>query len=217
MLEKIINITPGSEFKNSSKSPELLRYAHASKSPYFSINDSVNFSPAIQYLKTIEWQLKELSKTANEKLLITFCISELEFRVVVDLSALSKLSFITYEIKRKRSASVAGQTLIVLTSIISEVLYDENNVSLHLNALNKLLDRFEKLNITDELNGIDIETLSYLAEDISVHLQTEFEYINKFLLVFIEKLTGKKINTGTKSFHKNEQSIIIEKMKLINA
>ena len=217
MLEKIIHIAPGSEFRNSTKSPELLKYIKGDRSNIFNINDSVNFSPAIQFLTRIEWQLKELSKTANEKLLITFCISELEFRVVIDLSILNKLTFITYEIQRDSSKSGDARTLIVLTSILNEILYDENNVFLELVALNRLFDRFEQLNINNELNGSDTETMSYLTENLSIQLQTEFEYINKFLFVFIEKLTDKKINAGIKNNTSNELMIILEKMKLINA
>lgn len=217
MLEKIIHIAPGSEFRNSTKSPELLRYIKGDKSHIFNINDSVNFSPAIQFLTRIEWQLKELSKTINENLIVSFCIAELEFRVVIDLSILNKLSFITYEIQRSRSESGNEKTLIVLTSILGDILYDEPTVFLQLNALNKLFDRFEKLNITDELNGSDIETMSYLVEDLSIQLQTEFEYINKFLLVFIEKLTDRKINDGIQNNISHELMIILEKMKLINA
>lgn len=217
MLAKIINITPGSGFKNSTKSPEVMKYIKGSKSAFFSIHDSVNFSPAIQFLTRIEWQLKELNQAANEKLLITFSISELEFRVMIDLSVMNKLSFITYEIQKNKFDSDNKKNLIVLTSILSNILYDENNVSIHLDALNRLFDRFEKLNISNELNGVDIETMSYLVDDLTIQLQSEFEYINKSLLVFIDKLTGHRVNPQSQTNAKRESGIIIEKMKSINA
>ncbi len=217
MLAKILNITPNSGFKNSSKSPELMKYIRGNSSALFSVNDSVNFSPAIQFLTRIEWQLKELSKTVNEKLLLTFCISDLEFRVIIDLATVSRISFITYEIQRTKTGNTNEKVLLVLTSILSELTYEENEVLIRLNTLNKLFDRFEQLKLTDELSGVDISTLGYISDDLTPYLQTEFDYINKLLLVFIEKLTGKKTFGGTIKNETREAAIIIEKMKFVNA
>lgn len=217
MLAKILNITPNSGFKSSSKSPELMKYIRGNNSAYFSVNDSVDFSPAIQFLARIEWQLKELSKTVNEKLLITFCISNLEFRVVIDLATLNRISFITYEIHRAKTGNINEKVLLVLTSILSDLTYEENDVLIQPNTLNKLFDRFEQLNLTDELSGVDTSTLAYIADDLTSYLQTEFDYINKLLLVFVEKLTGNKLFGGVTQIKNKDAAIIIEKMKFVNA
>ncbi|QQS35520.1 MAG: hypothetical protein IPM56_14900 [Ignavibacteriales bacterium] len=217
MLAKILNITPGSGFKNSSKAPGLMKYIKGSRSSFISMNDSVNFSPAIQFLSRIEWQLKELSQTVNEKLLLTFAVHNIEFRVVIDISVISRLSFVTYEISRNRTGSSKEKTQIVITSILEEFSYDENSILLNLSALNILFDRYDMMNLTEELNGIDVATMSYLADDLANRLQSEFQYINKLLFIFIEKLTGKKVSDVQKKNNGKDSLIIIEKMKTINA
>ena len=72
MLEKITNISAGSDYKNAtSKTGRYNRTSQFINALNSSMTDSISLSPAVSYLNSLNWKLKKINKV-KENLIVIF-------------------------------------------------------------------------------------------------------------------------------------------------
>ncbi|MEW6653534.1 MAG: hypothetical protein AB1394_08710, partial [Bacteroidota bacterium] len=101
MLERILNISAGSDYKNStSKSGNYQRTSQFLTTLQSSLSDSISLSPATVFLSSVHWRLKKLS-SEKEKYIIAFEFDEFEFTAYLGQPDILITQSIEYEVKRK--------------------------------------------------------------------------------------------------------------------
>ncbi len=217
MLDKISNISSGSEYGKSVKTSSFNNFLGAVYNKKVDAHDSVNISPALQYLNLVNWKLKEFKHVENEKIYLDFIVSDIEFQTTIELPNLSGLSKLDYRVvKEKKGNNWRSKTFIELVSKLDKIQYDETPSLINFSALNILLQRIFDLNIFRELTAEDKYIIEELLADIKYGIKNEFESMNGFLFTFIDKLTGLKIIRNELQSDKTDP-IIIKKIKVLNA
>ncbi|MEO8399385.1 MAG: hypothetical protein ABI550_06160 [Ignavibacteriaceae bacterium] len=189
MLDKIINITAGSDFKKSkgfgSNNKPL------KKNPYnsFQFHDSIIFSPALQFLTKVEWKLKEIKHLTNGSIAISFTAAEIEFQTIIDIPNISNLKTLDYKvIKEEIIEEQKNKLLIEIQVKVEESLPGV----IHFTSLEKLFKRLFILKIENQLTRDNSGVLNNLIEDLMTDLKKEFNIVNNHLFTFLEKLTESK-------------------------
>ena len=217
MLDKISNISAGSEYSRSAKSNSFNGIIGAAYNKKVDAHDSVNISPALKYLTEVNWKLKEFKHVINEKLYLTFLVSDIEFQTTIDLVNLSGLASLEYRvIKEKKGNNWKSRTYMDLAAALDKIQYDENPFLINFSALNVLFQRIFDLNVFNEITQNDRYMIEELLRDIKFGINDEFNYLNSFLFTFIDKLIGIKI-VNNKEAYENSEPIIIKKIKVLNA
>lgn len=208
MLEKIVNISAGSDYKQSSK-PGARSKASRYLSEYHQVgNDSISLSPATAFLSVIGWKLKKI-QIDKEKIHIGFSFDNLDFSTVINPGELFQLQRIDYLIKYSLD-SFTGMVEVNLK--ISSPLVSENSksiqVKLHLTELKKFFNSIILSSGHKPLVSSDSYEVQNIFSEMEHLLQSEFHYINKSLIGFLEKFLSIKINT------KHEKVILNNKLAL---
>lgn len=195
MLEKIVNIKPGSDYRHSSspnKGAQAARYLNTFHS---TSSDSFSLSPATVFLSSIHWQLKNFHNE-NEKLSISFLFDDFEFSISILIGEISVINHFEYEIKRKYASII--KNVEVLAKISSPLNKEQNHnlqVKQNLPVLRNLFESF--LSIND--SGGSISADDYFARksflDTENDLNEEFKYVDICLLNFLEKYLSLKFNS----------------------
>ena len=193
MLEKIVNINAGSDYKNSTK-PGKYSVAGRYLSDYQThANDSVTISPASSFIAKIHWRLKQVKKDVN-KVEITFDFDNFEFHTVISPSELIQNPHFNYHIKKNLDElMVKGELNLTVSSAIGNVSH-EFEIRDKLSVLSNFVD--ETLMIGGDkylLNESDY-SVSRIFYALVNGLRPEFEYLNNCLIIFFEKLMTSKIN-----------------------
>ena len=218
MLEKINNISAGSEYGKSTKVNSFSGTLTASYTKKVDSHDSVDISPAMQYLNHINWRLKELKHIVNEKIFIVFVVSEIEFQTSLSLIDFNNLKFLDYKIvKEKKGENWRSKIFVELTSSVDKIWYDFEPKIINLSGLNVFLQRIFDANIYREINGDEKYLINDLIADILPGIKNEFDFLNNFLFNFVEKLTGIKLNENRNINFNNKEPIAINKIKVLNA
>ncbi len=200
MLNKIINISAGSDFNKSSGSGSQNRFLRRNAYSTFQFHDSIIFSPALQYLTNIHWHLKEISHITKGKLSISFIADNIEFQTVVDLPNIDSMKSIDYKIIKDNPDDSLGNQMLVEVDVRVEGISEEtlpHAVTLH--TIEKLFNKLFVLKIENQLIRTNSVMLTELIGDLLEDLKTEFDQVNNHLFNFIEKLTESKISTGNRT------------------
>lgn len=212
MLERIVNIAPGSDYqKSSAKSSTYSRSGHFLNSLNSSMNDSISLSPATAYLSSVKWKLKQLKKE-REKVILSFEFDDFDFTAILEQTGITKS--IEYEVKRT----------------INKIPYIyKANIGIESSNLKKQKEKFEMLTHLPILNSFfeELVRLSDYATNISADnarakeaffekerdLISEFEYVNGCVLAFLEKyLTMNLIVAEKKDFTNDE--LLLKKIQI---
>jgi hypothetical protein len=192
MLSKIINIHAGSDFKHSGSKGFYSQYEnfkHESSNPH----DSVVLSPAVQFIKLINWKLKELSFFSKEKLFISFQISEFEFHTIIDYAEIKNNALLEFNIIKEFSDKGKEKLVAGFFYFLSKSDNEPHSISADLDEMRILFSRMEDLNIKNELSREDCELLNSLFDGIYEGITKTFKIISDNLFTFIERLTELKI------------------------
>ena len=199
MLNKIINISAGSDFKKSSGTGTKSRFLRRNAYSSFQFHDSIVFSPALQYLTNIKWRLKEISHKSKGKLAISFIADDIEFQTVVDLPNIDSMKTIDYKVIKENTEDNSVNPILVEVELRIEGINEDNlSHSVTLYNLEKLFNRLYTLKIEEQLTTASSVMLSDLIGDLLEDLKLEFDQINNHLFNFIEKLTESKISVDDK-------------------
>jgi hypothetical protein len=215
MLNKISNINSGLDLNRSVKYKKYKKNGSGSFHEHYDINDSINISPALAFFEDSNWKLRNLNKSSDNKIHLEFAIKEFDFRLVVDTSSLSSLSYLKYSVHKLNEMSLNKST--ITTDIVVELKQRLNiNFYDNLNMLDVLFSRISRLNIHDELTRKDTSYLNQLYDGIQHGLYKEFEAISSVVLNFIEKYNGLNIELKKQSENLIENNIAIDRIKIIN-
>jgi hypothetical protein len=213
MLERILNIKPGSDYKQSSRSDKNSRTSRYLSSYHTTSNDTVSLSPATAFLSGIHWQLKNFH-SEKEKLFITFIYDGIEFTTAVMIGEISFIHNLDYDIKQY--LELFANPALLEMNISSPVIYDKAD---KIDVKPKLifLKEFSSsvVNLYSYENGISTSDykIQKAFDNYENDLLREFDYINKCLISFLEKYLSLKMNTNS-SPKIIERHLILKSMEL---
>lgn len=193
MLEKVVNISPNSDYKKSTGNPKYYKKVNSYNYTPAAINDTVLISPATALLSTFGWKLKKLSKEP-EKVQIIFELDDFEFDTTVQTSDLYKNQKIEYRIKKNIHGFAAEIVVIVTLSAPVNLELNENDYEKSLNALNNFFEQFKSLSVKKPNIITDQYTIDSITYDFKSSLTKEFNFINSCLIKFLEKYISLKPN-----------------------
>ena len=199
MLHKIINISAGSDFKKSNGAGNQNKFLKRNAYSSFQFHDSIIFSPALQFLTNVQWQLKEISHLSKGKLAISFITSDIEFQTVVDLPNIESIKTLDYKVIKDNSEDETSDPMLVEVEVRIEGINEESLPHrVTLDTLENLFHRLFVFKVENQLNRTNSVMLTELIGDLLDDLKTEFDQVNNRLFSFIEKLTESKILGGNK-------------------
>jgi len=210
MLEKIENIAQGSDYQKSSGTDKKFGNKRSLSNSYSSVNDSISLSPAILFLSSINWKLKYLH-IEKDKLTIVFIFDNFEFSAILTLSEIPSLEKIEYTVKYPADHQTNANNLTInLSSYIFHSIIDGSPINHQLLDLTKFC--ISVMEAYRYNSGLSIDSIQ--IQDIYVGLEyeikSEFAYLNKCLINFLEKYLSLKINPD------KEKEPIKSKLKLNN-
>jgi hypothetical protein len=215
MLEQIINITPGSDFKKTRNTKGFVRIKNKGSFNKLVFNDTFVFSPAAQYLSKLNWQLKEIHVFPNEKVFLSFVTSNFEFHITLDLSKVSYLDYINYTVICEREYGFKLRKLLLNLSVgIEEILYSEKIMPIEFGSLETLIGRMLPFTVDNELVKMREAELFRFVEGLEEGLKEEFGYLNVLLFTLIYKITN--ITYTLVNEDKNPENPLIKIEKVIS-
>ncbi|HED08913.1 MAG TPA: hypothetical protein ENI57_12395 [Ignavibacteria bacterium] len=217
MVDKINKINTGSDF-SKSRGPKIYRAGiHSKYKPAFDRHDSVDISPAFKYLIHVHWRLKNFKYDTDEKLFIDFIVSGIEFQLTVDLMNFNKLSSFNYRLyKEIVNGTKKCKIACDVTSKIEWINYDHNSELINFSALNIFFNRIFDQNIYNGLTNDDQYFIDDLVDGIIQGIKNEFVQLNNQVLIFFDRLTGKRIPNNLLTIEDNLEPILINKIKIID-
>lgn len=215
MLEQIINITPGSDFKRTRNTKGFVRIKNKGSFNKFVFNDTFVFSPAAQYLSRLNWQLKEIHVFPNEKVFLSFITSNFEFHITLDLSKVSYSDYINYTVICEREYAGKPRKLLLNLSIgLEEIKYTEKIRPIEFGALEALIGRMLPYAASNELVKLTELELMRFADGLENGLKDEFGYLNILLFTLIYKITN--ISYSLNNEERNPEAPLIRIEKVIS-
>lgn len=213
MLDKILNITPGSDYNNSPSKKRQRGFLDSKTAFNHDINDSVSFSSAWQFLRNLNWNLSNLKLHADEGFELYFFVNNIEFRIKVDFTELYRKPFSIHLLQKRIISGSAKQIIITVEKAAHD--YPEELSIPEFKAVETLLNRVWNLELYNELND-DEFNLNDLLDEIFEEAETEIN----FLVQSVVKL-GEKLFDKSYSFIPNGEyelsSLKVKKVKIINA
>ena len=193
MLERIINIAPGSDYqKSSAKSSQYTRNANFLHSLNSSMNDSISLSPATAYLSGIRWKLKKLNNN-KEKIVVAFEFDEFEFTAALEILGATKA--IDYEIRKTiNKIPFVYQTVLWIGSSSMKKQSEKFEVVTHLPMLNSFLENLVKLSEYSYNISAENSQVKDAFFEKEQDLMPEFEYVNSCAIAFLEKYLSLNLN-----------------------
>jgi hypothetical protein len=187
MLERIVNISAGSDYKNSSKPNRFNKSSRYLSTFSSSLPDSISLSPATAFLSTIHWRLKKITKS-NNKIIINFEFDGYDFTAYVNQNEFHFQNNFEYDIKKifeKLTRRFEVQTLILCPHNIKNS--DKLDPKFHLTVLSEMIYRLIDLSHYSYSISVDNSEVKKIFSDMEYALCQEFDYINTCLLSFLEK------------------------------
>jgi hypothetical protein len=194
MLDKIENIAPGNDYQKSSGNNAKSGYKRSLNSSYSSVNDSISLSPAILYLSSVNWKLKHL-QLDKDKLNIVFTFDNIEFSSSLAIGEILSVEKIDYIVKYPADPPANTNYLTInLTSPIMKNSIDGSHIKSQLLYLTKFC--ISAINAFGYNSGLLMESIQVqeLFAGLEKEIRSEFFYLNKCLINFMEKYLSLKIN-----------------------
>jgi hypothetical protein len=188
MLQGIVNISTNTEHSEIKKDYKL----HGKHRAYLnsdSSNDLIVISPAFKYLAKLNWKVESINVNETDKVVISFSVLDYIFKITIDLKLLPHLNKVFFEVKKK----IENKSIALIFSVPFVINENENLENFELSNLAILFSRFTYLVRTNEINPLNNKVSFGLYEDLVPGLKGEFQKVLYALLIFVEKLTSKKI------------------------
>lgn len=213
MLERILNISAGSDYKNStSKSGHYHRSSQFLTTLQSSLSDTISLSPATAFLSSVHWHLKKLSNE-KEKYVIVFDFDGFEFTANFGQPDILVSHSIDYEVRKKieRIARTYDAYMQIACAISDQREKPGSRVSLpELNLFVQDLSELEELTYSLNAETIEVKKKFYQRNEL---LQTEFNYLNSCLVEFLEKYLSIKYNF-TAGAQNQTDSLLLRKVQI---
>lgn len=217
MLNKIDNISPGSEYSKASRPSGFTGNLASAYVRQSYVHDSVNISPALQFLNLVRWRLKEFKHIAKEKLFLDFMLSDIEFQTTIDLVTIERANDLSYHIiKEGNETNYNSKIISDMLVKIENIQYDKEPELINLSALNVFFQRVFNQRIYRELTQSDKYIIDELVNGISTGMKDEFEYLNNQLFIFLEKLEGIRVDKKDRKEINQNEIITVNSIRLIN-
>lgn len=218
MLNKIDNISPGSEYSKANRPSGFSGGLAAAYVRQSYIHDSANISPALQFLNLISWRLKEFKHIAKEKLFLDFILSDIEFQTTIDLVTIETADNINYHVLKDGNQSNFNSHIFSDLSVkIENINYDKEPELMNLSALNVFFQRIFNQRIYRELTQADKYIIDEFINGISAGIREEFNYLNHHLFIFLDKLEGIRLDKRERKYTNPGEVVTVKSIRLINA
>lgn len=213
MLDKILNITPGSEYNNSPAKKRLWGFSNSKTLSNHDSNDSVSFSSAWKFLRNLNWNLSNLKLHADENFELHFFVKNIEFRIRVDFNELYRKPF-QLSILQKRNFSESAKQISV--TVEKDVRNYSNELHIpEFKAIETFLNRIWNLQISNELSD-DEFNLNDLLDEIFDEADEEINFLIQSVIKLGEKLFYKSYPIIPKK--KDElSSLKVKRIKITDA
>jgi hypothetical protein len=215
MLDKILNITPGSDFSQSPVKKGKADFFLSRVSAHSDVHDSLSYSPAWRYITQLNWRINGAKLLKDNKFYISFIVAETEFNTLLDLNDLSSSSVFVYDITRKKIVNNT-ETGVLIEMEKKTYSVADAGVIYELKNLNRLFERVWNLDLKHELNDKEMY-LNALLEDNLNGISAEINFITVSLVSFVEKLLNKTFSHALLQGQKTVQELNIKKIKSLNA
>jgi hypothetical protein len=215
MLDKILNITPGSDFNQSPVKKGKADFFLSRVSAHSDVHDSLSYSPAWRYITQLNWRINGAKLLKDNKFYISFIVAETEFNTLLDLNDLSSSSVFVYDITRKKIVNNT-ETGVLIEMEKKTYSVADAGVIYELKNLNRLFERVWNLDLKHELNDKEMY-LNALLEDNLNGISAEINFITVSLVSFVEKLLNKTFSHALLQGQKTVQELNIKKIKSLNA
>jgi len=213
MLERIVNISAGSDYKNSSKPNRYNKSSNYLSTFSSSLSDSISLSPATAFLSSVNWYLKKLKKN-NNKIEICFEFDGFDFTANVNQSGAYFQNNIEYDIKKITEMMVERFEVQIL--ILSRLNHINNNMfdpKFHLTVLSDMINKIIEFSRYSYSISVDSTGIMKIFSGLEYGLRNEFDYINTCLLSFLEKYLTVKADILNDEME-YDNTLIMEKIHL---
>jgi len=185
MLEKVVNIAPGSDYRRSAGNPKQFKRMMTFSFEHTSGNDSISISPATSLLSVFGWKVKKLKKN-SDKIELGFELEEFLFEVILSAFQINQIPVIDYKITKQLS----GYTTELLVTLFLEAPINsvDDHTPVKLDGLSRFIEQFNSISIKKPNIITDSHVIESLFIDHQKRLTKEFNYINSCLIQFLEKL-----------------------------
>jgi|GEM_PF-1497137 len=215
MLEHIVNITPGSDYKKPRNTKGYVRVLNKGSFNKNIFNDTFVFSPAAQFLSKLDWQFKEIHIFPNEKVFLSFVTNDFEFHITLDLTSVSYLEYINYTVICEREYNSKQKKFLLNLSVgVDEIKYSEDIYPVKFSNLDVLIGRILELSENREPSQLDDAELGKLIEGLEPDLKNEFGKLNTLLFTLIKKITNIAYTLNISD--KNPENPLVKLEKIIS-
>jgi hypothetical protein len=196
MLDKIENIVPGSDYQKSSGNQEKSGYKRFLSNSYSSVSDSISLSPAILFLSSINWELKHL-RIDKDKLNIAFTFDNIEFSSDLMISEIVSIEKIDYLVKYPANSQInTNYITLKLSSSVMHSITDSSPIKYQMLYLTKFC--MSVIEAYGYNSGLSIDSIQVqdIYSEFEYEMKSEFAYLDKCLINFLEKYLTLKISSG---------------------
>lgn len=191
MLEKVVNINPGSDYKKSTGNPKYYKKVSGYQFTTTSANDTLYISPATSLLASFGWKIKKLNKD-SDKIQIQFELDGLNFEATFYLFELNQHPQVEYKISRKVNRFAYDVTVTSFFSIPFQAINSELVTDIKMYGLNKFFNLFESPRFKKPSTLTDANVIETLIYNLKKEIQNELTQINNCFLKFLEKYISYK-------------------------
>ncbi len=214
MLDKVININankPYADRKTAARTYEkFIRDPHVRD---FFPKDSIVFSSAAVFLSKLNWFVKEVKFTKDNKVHLVFFISEFEFQTTIDFVSFYNNLRQEFKVIKKNSGDYRDSLLTAKLSLKKhELNFDESIDNYRLTGVKNLFSRINNVNMGTDLQRTDSYVLNSLLDGIKEELIYEMEQIQNAVYTFIQKFDKFKFHENYVFEDDGSDKLIIERI-----
>ncbi|MHB1687358.1 MAG: hypothetical protein ACYCVH_08285 [Ignavibacteriaceae bacterium] len=215
MLNKIDNISAGSDYNKASKTANSGNLLNINFARRLDLHDKVDFSPSLKFVNQINWKLKEFKHIVNDKLFLDFVVSNIEFKTTIDLANFNKLEILNYlVIKEVDKDNVRKKIIADISSYIGKINYNQDPLLIKFLSLNLFFRRVEESNLSGDITVRDKFVLENFVNDIINGIMKEFDLLNNQIFIFLDKLANLKLSVAEKDKNNPGDLLVIKKISV---
>jgi len=218
ILEKINNISTKGDYSQAVRTSNFGTLLGSAYSRKVDPHDSVDISPAFRFLNRVNWKLIEFKHLIDEKLILGFILSDIEFHTIVDLVNFEYLDALNYSVIKVNKKNNPPRKIITDLSVrVNSVNYSQEPVLINFSALNIFFQRIFNLNIYREITREEKYFFDDLLEGIFEGIKEEFIHLNNHVLIFSDKLIGQRVGRRNSLQKDNDEILAVKKFNVLNA
>lgn len=185
MLSKIFNISANSDFKHSKNPSKTSRFLHVYRTSELDIQDKADFSPPLQFIKNVNWQLKNFQEDSIG-VIISFSTAGIDFEAKFPFNNFEKHTIIDYKVSKIDNEKLnRGEINFMVDYYAAEDLQIE---PLELKNLNTLFNRLFEFNAGMNIKSTERSIINSLFEENQQEVYGELNQINNYLIIFLGKI-----------------------------